>query len=429
MDSRPNVVLVVADDLGIGDVGAYDGRLIRTPAIDRLAATGLRCKAMYAAAGWDTPSRAGILVGRYGARYNLPPSARPDTNVGLPPDAKTVAALLRRAGYATGLFGQWRLGSGPGQHPLDHGFGRFAGTLYGTDVSPLQWYEGRQVVDGDFDSALGARRITEDAIDFIDAQYEDRRRVRGGRSERRRRRRRRRPFLAVLTHLAPHAPYRVEPRFAGRSDAGLYGDAVEQLDHHLSKLIRHLRRRCETDRTLVIFTSDTGPRYEGRNGRRRGRKPELFDGGVLVPFVASWLTAARARRDSTPRSLLDVTPSLCALAGVPAPDDLDGEDMSRLLLGRGRPVRGPVFLFWREQLFAMRSGRWKLHVGGVSNPGLATLFGDYWPQLYDLRADYREEYPVDNLHPGVVARLRPQLEAVAADVAAEAAARAQEAAP
>ncbi len=280
-----------------------------------------------------------------------------------------------------------------------------------------------------FDSALGARRITEDAIDFIDEQYIDRGPVRGRRRDRRRARRRRRPFLAVLSHLAPHAPYRVEPRFAGRSDAGLYGDAVEQLDHHLSTLVRHLGRRGETARTLVILTSDNGPHYEGRTGRRRGRKPEVFDGGVLVPFVASWLTAGRARRDSTPRSLLDLTPSLCALAGVTPPGDLDGEDMSRLLLGRDTPARRPVFLFWGERLFAMRSGRWKLHVAGVSNPGLATVFAEYWPQLYDVEADYREEYTVENLHPEVVARLRPQLEAVAADVAAEAAARAKRTAP
>src|SRR5918997_6816382 len=108
-DTRPNVVLVVADDLGIGDVGAYGGEGIRTPAIDRLASTGVRCDAMYAAAGWDTPSRAGLLTGRYGARYNLPDSTSPTTTVGLPSDAKTIARLLRDAGYATGLFGQWRL--------------------------------------------------------------------------------------------------------------------------------------------------------------------------------------------------------------------------------------------------------------------------------------------------------------------------------
>jgi len=409
-DTRPNVVLVVADDLGIGDLGAYGGDVIRTPAIDRLASTGVRCNAMYAAAGWDTPSRAGMLVGRYGARYNLPDSTGPTTTAGLPADARTIATLLRQAGYATGLFGQWRLGAGTGQHPLDQGFDRFSGTLYATDVSPLAWYEGRQVEEADFDSAYAARRITEDAIDFIDQQYDG---PRPGRD-------RGRPFLAVLSHLAPHQPYRVEPRFVGRSDGGLYGDAVEAIDHYLGRLIRHLSRIDGSDRTLVIFTSDNGPRYEGRNGRRQGRKPELFDGGVLVPFVASWTSAGRGRRDSVPRSLLDIPPSLCALAGVTPPADLDGEDMSALLLGRAGPARGPVFLFHRQNLWAMRSERWKFHVLGI----LFNFGHEYWPTLYDVVEDHREEYTVANLHPDVVARLRPQLDAVAADVAAEAARRA-----
>jgi arylsulfatase A len=418
-DTRPNVVLVVADDLGVGDVGVYGGDVIRTPAIDRLASTGVRCAAMYAAAAWDTPSRAGLLVGRYGARYNLPDSTGPATTIGLPADAKTIATLLRDAGYATGLFGQWRLGAGAGagQHPFDHGFMRFSGTLFGTDVSPLAWYDGRQVEEPDFDSAYGARRITEDAIDFIDQQYE---RARHGRD--RGRVRRRRPFLAVLSHLAPHQPYRVEPRFVGRSDGGLYGDAVETIDHYLGRLIRHL---SGIDRTLVIFTSDNGPRYEGRNLRRQGRKPELFDGGVNVPFIASWTSAGRARRDRVPRSLLDVTPSLCALAGVTPPPDLDGEDLSQLLRGQTRPARGPVYLFHRQNLWAMRSEQWKYHVYGLlfDFPPGYPLGPEWWPTLYDVVEDPREEYTVANLHPDVLARLRPQLDAVAADVAAEAARR------
>ena len=411
-DTRPNVVLVVADDLGIGDIGAYGNDVIKTPAIDRLASTGVRCRAMYAAAGWDTPSRAGLLTGRYGARYNLPDSTTPTTTAGLPADARTIARLLRDAGYGTGLFGQWRLGSGAGQHPLDHGFERFSGTLYGTNVSPLAWYEGRQVEDADFDSAYGTGRITEDAIEFIDRQY-----VRRGN---RRRVERRRPFLAVLSHLAPHQPYRVEPRFVGQSNAGLYGDAVEAIDHYLGRLLRRLSRTGGSDRTLVMFTSDNGPRYEGDNLGRQGRKPELFDGAVNVPFIASWTSAGRPRRDSIPRSLLDVTPSLCALAGVTAPADLDGEDMSQLLRGRGSPARGPVYLFHRQALWAMRSEQWKFHVLGV----LGGFGREYWPTLYDVVEDPREEYTVHNLHPDVVAGLRPLLDAEAADVAAEAARRA-----
>jgi arylsulfatase A len=407
--NRPNIVLVLTDDLGIGDIGAYGGKLIKTPSIDRLAATGVVCDAMYAAAATDTPSRAGMLLGRYGARYNLPSTTRPNTSAGLPADATTFATALQSAGYATGLFGQWRLGSGPGQHPLDHGFDRFSGTLHGTDVAPLAWYEGRTVIDADYDSAFAARQITEDAMAFIDADGPGT----GGSEDRR-------PFLAVLSHLAPHAPYRAEPGFFQRS-VGLYGDVVEQIDHYVGVLVRHLEGHRPGERTLVIVTSDNGPRYEGRTQARRGRKPEVFDGGVRVPFLASWLTAGRRVRDRVPRSLLDLTPSLCALAGVTAPGDLDGEDLSPLLLGR-EAARGPVFLYMEQRLNAMRKGKWKLHTGFGPRPG----FGQqYMPQLYDVEADHRENYSVANLHPDLVTQLGAEMEAVRVDVAAEAAARAE----
>jgi arylsulfatase A len=393
-DRRPNVVLVIADDLAIGDLGVYGGRLIKTPNADRLAATGLVCDEMYAAASTDTPSRCGILTGRYGARYALPASSNPASPTGLPSHAVTVASLLRDAGYATGLFGQWRLGAGTGQLPLDHGFDRFRGTLYGVDVSPLAWYRDSTVVESDYDSAFAARDITDAALDFVEDEED-------------------RPFFAVLSHLAPHIPYRAEPRFVRDSKAGLYGDVVQQLDHYLGVLLKRLRR--ERERTLVIVTSDNGPRYEGRNQNRRGRKPEVFDGGVRVPFVASWLTAGRRLRDRTPRSLLDVTPSICAVAGVAAPSNLDGADLSPLFSGRKPPARGPVFLWQNQRLHAVRSGRWKFH---ISQDGFGA---QYFPMLYDVEADFRESYSVVKLNPTVADDLRAQLIAVRDDVLAEAA--------
>ncbi len=411
LGASPNIVLVVADDLGIGDIGAYGGRLIRTPNMDLLATQGVRCESMYAAAATDTPARAGMLVGRFGARYNLPASVSADSAVGLPLDAVTVARLLRQTGYVTGLFGQWRLGARAGQHPLDHGFDRFAGTLYGTDVAPLTWYEGKVAVETEFDPAFAARRITQNAMDFVSEHRE----AAGARGEGR-------PFFAVLSHLAPHAPFRAEPRFFGTSRAGLYGDVVEQLDHYLGLLVRHLREARHGRRTLIIFTSDNGPRYEGRTQARRGRKPEVFDGGVRVPFLATWTNGGRNMVDRVPRSLLDLTPSLCALAGAGTPTGLDGADMSPLLAGHYAPERGPVFLFYNEYLNAMRSGRWKLHVAYGSQSAYSRV---YMPQLFDTEADFRENYNVANLHPDVVSRLQARLDRTAADVAAEAAARSE----
>src|SRR3954471_11926835 len=164
---RPNVLLVLLDDLGIGDPGAYGGTLLRTRMINRLAETGVLFTSMYTPASTDSPARAGLLTGRYGARFDGPEAIRPGVPGGLPPNVPTVASALCAAGYATGFFGQWRLGSGAGQHPLDKGFDHFAGTLYGTDVTPLAWYDGRTTATSAMDTALASRWITEAAEDFL----------------------------------------------------------------------------------------------------------------------------------------------------------------------------------------------------------------------------------------------------------------------
>ena len=399
--ARPNFLIVLFDDLGIGDLGAYGSKLIRTRRIDRLARSGVRLDAMYAAAATDSPSRAGLLTGRYGARYGVPESVRPGVAGGLPADVPTVASALRSAGYTTALFGQWRLGAGPGQHPLDRGFDRFSGTLYGTDVTPLAWYEDRTQVEAATDIALSTRRIHEAAEAFLDD-------LRGADL----------PFFAVLSLLVPHAPFRAEPRYAGRSDAGMYGDVVETVDRRLDDLLVRLEWRRRLANTLVVVTSDNGPKYEGSTQGRRGRKPEVMDGGVLVPFVASWLDRRIGAVDGTPRSLLDLTPTLCALAGVPAPPAMDGWDMSRLVRNGARAPRGPVFLFYNQWLNAMRSGSWKFHHRYGANTRT------YMPQLFDVTVDPREAFNLAEYRPALVAELLPQLEAVRASVNAEAAERA-----
>lgn len=398
---RPNILVVLFDDLGIGDFGVYGSELIRTRRIDRLARTGVRFDAMYAAAATDSPSRAGMLTGRYGARFNVPESVRPDVPGGLPADVPTVASALKSAGYTTALFGQWRLGSGPGQHPLDKGFDRFSGTLYGTDVASLAWYEGRTQTEAATDVGLSTRRIHQAATDFVEGLRP---------SEL--------PFFAVLSLLMPHAPFQAEPRYAGRSEAGMYGDVVETVDRYLDDLLVRLEWRRRLATTLVIVTSDNGPRYEGSTQRRRGRKPEVMDGGVLVPFIASWLDRRLGVVDRVPRSLLDLMPTLSALGRAPEPAAMDGWDMSRLLRAGARTPRGPVFLFYNQWLNAMRSDRWKLHHRYGNNTRT------YMPQLFDVQVDPREAFNLAEYRPALVAQLLPQLEAVRASVNAEAAERA-----
>ncbi|WP_020577347.1 sulfatase-like hydrolase/transferase [Actinopolymorpha alba] len=388
-------MLVLVDDLGVGDLAAYDGRLIRTPEIDRLARKGTICDAMYAAAATDTPSRAGILVGRYGARYRLPASHRPNLppseNFMLPGSAQTIASLLKPAGYSTALFGQWRLGDRPGSLPQDHGFDHFGGTLYGTDVSPLAWYKQGSIAEENFDPAFAAARITDEAIQFLHNQD------------------RRTPFLLILAHLGVHAPFSPEVAFRGRSAAGKYGDVVESIDYHLRRLTAKL-----ANDTLIVLTSDNGPYYEGSNQGRRGKKPELMDGGVRVPFIASWQGRGRWRRDPTPRSLLDIVPSFLELADVQPPNDLDGESMASMLAGGEPTPRGPVYLFFNRWLNAVRSDRWKLHYA-YGNDVRRRL-----PALYDVSIDTRESCSLTEFQPEVASDLASRIEALRADVSAEA---------
>lgn len=400
---RPNIVLALYDDLGIGDLGAYGAESIRTPTINMLARTGVRCDAMYAAAATDSPSRAGLFTGRYGARFSVPDSVRPDTGGGLPADVPTVATALKAAGYRTALFGQWRLGSAPDQHPSAKGFDTFSGTLYGSDVTPLAWHEGAGEVDPEIDLSTSTERIHDAAEAFLAD-------VGPGEDT---------PYFIVLSYLVPHTPYRAPANRLGTSDAGEYGDVVESVDAHLGQLVRRLRGRRSSADTLIIVTSDNGPRYEGSTQGRRGRKPEVMDGGVLVPFVASWLYNRKAAVDTVPRSLLDLAPTVCALAGVPALPQQDGADMSPLLLGGTSVARGPVGLYYGQWLNSIRDGRWKVHFRFGADTRT------YMPMLYDIDADPRESNNLAEYQPDVVESFRPLWDELRTNVAAEAAARAE----
>ncbi|WP_207755750.1 sulfatase-like hydrolase/transferase [Nonomuraea cypriaca] len=379
----PNVVLIVADDLGPGDLSVLGSAAVRTPHLDTLARQGRRFAAAYAAAATDTPSRAGLLTGRYGARLGLPHSLGRGAQAGLGQDAVTIATALKAAGYATACVGQWRLGDRPQDHPLRHGFDRFHGTPYGTDVSPLPLVEGEEVVQEGFDVSGGIAHFTAKAREFVAERREE-------------------PFFLYLSYLDPHVPYRTDPAFAGRSAGGAYGDVVECLDHHVGDLLRELDRSGLRSSTLVIFTGDNGPRYEGANQRRRGRKPEVYDGGVRVPFLVRWPGQVRPGVDHEPMSLVDVPPTLAALCSASMPA-VDGFDLSARLAGHAAE-RAPVYLFFGPRLNAARHGRWKLHVR------FSTDRTAYMPQLFDVAADPAETCNLISRHPDVAERMRTDLE-------------------
>lgn len=387
----PNVVLIMMDDLGYGDLGCYGSEMIRTPNVDRLASGGARFTQAYSGAPVCTPSRVALLTGRYGARVGLPRVLSPADPGGLPAGERTIAEYLRAAGYATGIFGKWHLGSRREYNPTRHGFDRFFGALHSNDMRPFELWRNERVVEREVDQSLLTRRYTEAATRFIRSSS--------------------RPFFVYLPHTMPHIPLHTEARFRGVSEAGPYGDVVESVDHYVGELVGFLEDEGLAEDTLVLLTSDNGPWFSGSTGGLRGRKAETYEGGMRVPLVAHWpaeIPSGVTREQ--PVSSVDLLPTLCSVANVePDPEaELDGRDVSGALRSGEDLEPAPIYFFSDERLNAVRRGDWKLHVR-------RSPFGGYdaekeVPELFDLRRDPAESYNLAERHPELVDELREVIE-------------------
>lgn len=395
---RPNVIVILADDLGYGDLGTYGARAIRTPHLDRLARGGARLTDFYAAANLCTPSRAGLLTGRYPIRTGLGHEViQPGDSNGLPLAEVTLAEALKQGGYATGMVGKWHLGHvAPFWPPRGHGFDSFYGLPYSHDQRPLSLFSAPEpgveyVKDDKVDFAQLTRLFTDKGVEFIDRNA-------GG------------PFFLYLAHTAPHLPLVPHPDFKGRSAAHAYGDVVEELDSGIGRIMAALRRhRIEQD-TLVIVTSDNGPWFEGSAAPLAGRKGGAgYDGGYRVPFIAHYPRRIRPGTTSPAIAMgIDVMPTVLAYAGLPAPEgvDLDGKDIRTVLQGDKHSPHEHLLLFDNENIAGLRTQRWKLvvrsHYRTLSLP-LAEI--GYTP-LYDMANDPAEAYSAEQDQPELVARLR-----------------------
>ncbi len=405
----PNIVLIVADDLGYGDVGCYGSRINSTPHIDRLAAHGLRFTDFHSAGPMCTPTRAAMLTGRYqqrfGRRFDGPLSGRRNRNQGLPLEAVTIAEVLKKKGYATGCFGKWHLGYVPPWLPPSQGFDEFRGLGSGDGDHHTRvdrwgrkdWWHDNAIAH---EEGYTAELLTKHTIDFITRH----------RSE---------PFFAYVPHLAIHFPWQgpEDPphRVAGKSYEndkwGIVPDPanvtphvkamVESVDKSVGEIVAALERFQLERRTLVIFTSDNGGylTYGSRfknissNGVLRGQKGSLYEGGHRVPAVAYWPgTITPAITDAVANSI-DLLPTFASLAdastdGLP----LDGIDLSRLLKD-GTPIPERT-LFWRAGSGrAVRSGPWKLHATKKQT------------ELFNLESDLREQNDLSEEQPELKRKL------------------------
>ncbi len=411
----PNFVILFADDLGWGDLSCYGHPLIHTPNLDRMAAEGARFTSFYAAAPVCTPSRAGLLTGRYPIRAGQPGNTGPGTIGGLPLGEILLPQILKPRGYRTMAIGKWHLGFQPQDYlPTRRGFDSWLGLPYSNDMippwvkteRPLRLYRDenpiREVQNQDDLTPL----YTEEALRFI-------------------RENRTRPFFLYLAYSMPHLPVSAPPSSRGRSRAGLYGDVIETLDASAGRIRRALEELQLHRDTLVVFTSDNGPWHNlpprmlaggvepwhtGSPGPFRGAKGTTWEGGPRVPGIFWQPGSVRPQTVFDMGSTLDLLPTIAALAGAELPDSrvLDGFDLRRTLqLGQPSP-RQEFFYCLDKRLEAVRQGPWKLRHAPNAEP-----------ELFHLERDPSERYNLLAREPEIARRLETRLRGFAREIGAE----------
>jgi uncharacterized sulfatase len=426
---KPNIVIILADDLGFGDLGCYGHPKFKTPHLDKMASEGIRLRHFHSPSPYCAPSRAALLTGRYPLRHGLTNNPAPDG--GKQADALALSVsevllpqLLKAAGYATGMIGKWHLGHQEARFlPTQRGFDEYFGILYSNDMRPVRVLRGEKVVEYPVVQATLTDRYTEVALDFL---------VRN----------RNRPFFLYFAHAMPHKPLACSEGFYKKSGEGLYADVMAELDASVGKVLAKLKELGLDDNTLVIFTSDNGPWYGGSAGGLRGMKGTTWEGGYRVPCIARWPGRIPAGRTSDALGFLgDLCPTCLAAAGVASPKNvvLDGRDMSPLLSGKADTLHDVFFAHSGDKIAAVREARWKLHLIAAKDrkdvapgkrwidprgpdgvtilapfeqfqpsdyPGLRTGDATVAGSLFDLIDDPGEQRNVAAQHPDVIARLQ-----------------------
>ncbi len=404
----PNILFILADDLGYGDAGCYGATDLATPHLDRLAKEGIRFTDAYANGPVCSPTRMAFLTGRYQQRYGMDNALYyQELGRGLPGGGDTIATRLREAGYATGLSGKWHVGYDQERQPLQQGFDHFFGLLGGNHhyfdhmdrIGVPDLWLGNEAVERE---GYSTRLITDEALTFIEANRE-------------------RPFFLYLSHAAPHFPWQgpddvdkmVKPKDKSwqTGDRETYVAMVESMDAEIGRVLERLDKLGLAETTLVVFTSDNGGHVYSRNAPLRGEKSTLWEGGIRVPCIARWpgVISAGSTTDQVIITM-DWTATFAAIAGEQAfrPGD-DGLNLSAMMQGKGGNVERT--LFWRQKpgpvrksvprAHAIRHGRWKLYESesdGVllfdltRDPGETTNLSEDRPALVGELGELYEEW-------------------------------------
>jgi arylsulfatase A len=419
---KPNIIVMLADDMGYGDLGCFGHPTIRTPELDRMARQGMKMTQFYVGASVCTPSRAALLTGRYPIRSGLTHVLIPSSPGGLPDEEITLAEVLKQAGYATACIGKWHLGSRPEQLPNHHGFDYFFGIPYSNDMSPETQPDNPLFKDSpptplirnlevtnkerEPDQSQLTKKYTEEAIQFM--------RQHSGKG----------PFFIYLAHTMPHVPLYASEKFHGRSPRGLYGDTVEELDWSAGEILRTLAELRIEKNTLTVFLSDNGPwlgkkRDGGSSGPFFEGKVSTWEGGFRVPAILHWPGRIPAGVTSTAfATAMDLYSTAAKLGGeveadiqIPREHVFDGQDLSPVLFD-GAPGRAAeMFYYFGDELWAVRKGPWKMHVK-TTKPASVEKWGN-WPienhdppLLFHIDSDPQERFNLAAENPTVVATLR-----------------------
>src|SRR5262245_40030707 len=398
---QPNIIFIYADDLGYGDLGCYGARAIKTPNLDRMAAEGLRMTDFYSVAPVCTPSRAALMTGRYAARMGIEQMHLSNVltfqdKTGLPTSETTVATALKAHGYATAAIGKWHLGHLAPHRPIDHGFDYYFGIPYSNDMQPSMLKRMDEVIEEPVKQETLTLRYTQEAVKFIEQNKG-------------------KPFFLYLPHNMPHIPLFASDKFKGKSAAGAYGDAVEEVDWSVGEILAALKRLGLDRDTIVFFSSDNGPWYQGSPGPLRGRKGWTYDGGIREPFIARWPGKIKAGSVSAePLATIDFFQTALALAGETNPAGasklpLDGKNALPFLLGQTRQAPENLYLFFdKEFLQTARWGKWKIHLARWNIPRYTAASGQQKnnkltkPELFDMTLDPGESFDVAGRYPEVV---------------------------
>ena len=469
--AKPNFIIILADDLGYGDVGPFGSKLNRTPRLDRMAQQGMKLTSFYAAPVC-TPSRAQMMSGCYAKRVSLPNVIFPSCPIGLNTNEATLPRLLHQQGYATMAIGKWHLGDQREFLPTRHGFDHYFGLPYSNDMGPAEEKAARRELQRAQAAAAGTNapanagtaagtnarpaaaqapsptnylgitrgrkpplplvrdeevqetispaqqdqltaRYTEEAVKFVREHQAE-------------------PFFLYLAHTAVHVPIHPGAAFRGKSRNGFFGDWVEEVDWSVGEVLDAVREMKLDSRTLVIFTSDNGPwlvmgTNAGVAGPLRGGKGSTWEGGMREPTVAWWPGQIQAGTScDAVAANFDLLPTFVKLAGgaVPATPKRDGVDLWPLLSGASREqVHEALYYFQGNKLEAVRSGPWKLGLAGHGkgmNPGkVASETASPAARLYNLDQDIGETNDVAAAHPDVVERLQKLVAAMSDDLGTE----------